>query len=262
VHGYYDWRRWAIAAALCTTGDSVIEIGSNIGTETVGFADFLGPSGRVYAFEPLPSNLAILIENARNVRYRNVSVFPCEIGDRSGSVRFAPPDMRQHSGIGRVLWQADQTNTIEVQCCTLDSLMEKLPRIRALFVDAEGAELRILRGAEGLIKRDAPVIIIEASEVTLKSAGSSTEELATKILDADYDLFEIRRFGLARLKNPKSAQSEGNWFCVPRDQASVSTKVSDSILACALLPTVARLNPLRLAHWHKGESRGRLPANL
>src|SRR5438093_3231254 len=50
--GYYDWRQWAIATAVCRAGDVVVEVGANIGTETIGFADIVGPSGRVYAFEP------------------------------------------------------------------------------------------------------------------------------------------------------------------------------------------------------------------
>src|SRR5688572_28766782 len=52
LHGYFDWRCWAVAIAVTRPGDTIIEVGANIGTETVGFADIVGPSGRVMAFEP------------------------------------------------------------------------------------------------------------------------------------------------------------------------------------------------------------------
>src|SRR5690606_10295851 len=60
VHGYLYWRAWAIALAICEPGDTIIEIGANIGTETVGFADIVGGEGRVFAFEPFPDNVQSL----------------------------------------------------------------------------------------------------------------------------------------------------------------------------------------------------------
>jgi hypothetical protein len=45
VHGYNDWRLWAIALATCARGDTIVEIGANVGTETVGFSDIVGPAG-------------------------------------------------------------------------------------------------------------------------------------------------------------------------------------------------------------------------
>jgi hypothetical protein len=54
VNGYFEWRILAIARALCSRGDTILEIGANIGTETVGYADIVGPEGKVYTFSRYP----------------------------------------------------------------------------------------------------------------------------------------------------------------------------------------------------------------
>mgnify|MGYP001460480885 CR=1 FL=1 len=46
----------AIALALVSKGESIIEVGANIGTETVYYSDIVGSHGNVYAFEPFPPN--------------------------------------------------------------------------------------------------------------------------------------------------------------------------------------------------------------
>src|SRR4051795_3060909 len=55
-----EWRNWAVALALCGPGDLIVEVGANVGTETVGFSDIVGAGGRVMAFEPSPPNLEAL----------------------------------------------------------------------------------------------------------------------------------------------------------------------------------------------------------
>lgn len=76
VHGYSDWRNWAIALALCSPGDTIVEVGANVGTETIGFADIVGSLGKVYAFEPLPSNLIALEDIMRLNQLQNVTILP------------------------------------------------------------------------------------------------------------------------------------------------------------------------------------------
>src|SRR5688572_17131794 len=48
IRGHNDWRNWGIAKALAAPGDTIIEVGANVGTETVGFSDVVGASGRVF----------------------------------------------------------------------------------------------------------------------------------------------------------------------------------------------------------------------
>src|SRR5688572_15577707 len=90
--GYNEWRLWAVARALSSPGDTIVEVGANIGTETVGFSDIVGGTGRVVAFEPVPSSVEILERALSRARNRNVKVYPYAVGDAAGSVKLSIPD--------------------------------------------------------------------------------------------------------------------------------------------------------------------------
>lgn len=45
-------------------GDTVVDVGGNIGFFTLWVMDKIGASGHVYAFEPIPSTFDVLRENA------------------------------------------------------------------------------------------------------------------------------------------------------------------------------------------------------
>ena len=60
IHGYYEWRLLTCALATISEEQSIIEIGANIGTETVSFIDIVSSEGRVIAFEPFPDHVKSL----------------------------------------------------------------------------------------------------------------------------------------------------------------------------------------------------------
>ena len=245
VHGYYEWRNWALAASLCSPGDTVLEIGANVGTETVGFRDIVGAQGKVFAFEPAPMNLAALRQLVNLNHWENVHIIPMALGDREGNVSFAMPPDKHSSGVGYVAeTTADiSSRSIEVQCSRLDALAGMVGAAKMIFCDTEGAETRVLRGANSYIQRHRPAIVLEASPKLLLRAGSSLAELLETVLSAGYRAFAIGRLGLSPISNltPRRA---GNWLCLHASEPSLLKQCSREILRCALLPCIRGLNPL------------------
>ncbi|MDB6020301.1 MAG: hypothetical protein JWQ04_158 [Pedosphaera sp.] len=250
VQGYYEWRNWAIARALCSAGDTIIEIGANIGTETIGFRDIVGGAGKVFAFEPLPANIRALQQVLILNGCHNVSVLPLALGSKPGRVKFVPPDKPGASGIGHLARNpaANAGGLIEVECATLDSLATTLGAARMIFIDAEGAETAVLDGAKNYLARHQPVIVLEASPKLLARAGSSLEELQRKLATHRYETFVISRFGLRPVNEsqPPAAHSD-NWLCLPAHKRVVLPRVRRFLFACGLLPCIARLNPMKWA---------------
>src|SRR5688500_4616739 len=70
-------------------GGVVYDVGANAGFFTLLSSKLAGPSGAVYAFEPMERNLRYIREHLRLNRTENVHVVPMAVSDRIGSVRFA-----------------------------------------------------------------------------------------------------------------------------------------------------------------------------
>ena len=245
VHGYYEWRNWALASALCSVGDTIIEIGANVGTETVGFRDIVGAHGKVFAFEPAPMNLAVLKQLASLNYWNNVHIMPMALGDREGTVSFTLPPDKHSSGVGYVAETTAglSSRSIGVQCSRLDALAGRVGAAKMIFCDTEGAETGVLRGANSYIQRHRPAIVLEASPKLLLRAGSSLAELFDTILGSGYRAFAIGRLGLAPIANVTSRKA-GNWLCLHGAEPSMLKECSRAILRCALLPCIRGLNPL------------------
>ncbi len=173
VHGYFNWRNVAIARAVCQTGDVIVEVGANVGTETVAFSDIVGAPGCVYAFEPFAPNLEYLGLNAAHTTHRNVTILPVALSDREGDVRFAVPP-GHNSGIGHLVDAGEASGDESVvQTTTLDQLRRELGAPRLVVIDAEGHEGAILAAAGAFLKMHRPVLVLEVIGELLGRSGSS-----------------------------------------------------------------------------------------
>ncbi|MEE9271554.1 MAG: FkbM family methyltransferase [Candidatus Krumholzibacteria bacterium] len=247
VHGYYEWRNTAIALAAASAGDVIIEVGANVGTETVGLSDIVGEQGKVHAFEPLPSNADFLRDLARRTTHPNIVVHTRALSDKNETATFQIP-VEHMSGSGFTTRDGGDsgTGTVEIHCSTLDSMSGDIEPARIIFMDTEGEEIRILRGAAGYIRQCRPAIVLEASPQLLHRAGFTIGDLYREVTSLGYAPYKIVRFGLEKVASPDPGNVD-NWLCVTRDQRPLVGKVRRSILACGLMPCVRGLNPLSRA---------------
>ena len=61
--------------SLVKHGDWVIDVGANVGHYTKRLSDLAGPTGRVFAFEPVPATFQLLTANTARFQFQNVSLF-------------------------------------------------------------------------------------------------------------------------------------------------------------------------------------------
>lgn len=247
VSGYCVWRNVAVALSLASKGGTIIEIGANVGTETVSFADVVGASGVVHAFEPLPSNAEMLRRAAELSPHRNIVVHECALSNESGIMEFVvPPEYA--SGIGHLVQSGERgAEMLRVKCMTLDSLAEQVGSASLIFMDTEGEEVNILQGAIRYIETHKPHLVLEASPELLHRAGYSLKDLYQILRDFDYCIYKITRLGLRDVQAEQEYKST-NWLCLSRDQQELVNVVRKCILHCAFLPCVPGLNPLSQLH--------------
>lgn len=160
----------AALATFLQPGDTAIDVGAHIGDTAVPMALAIGPSGCVFAFEPNPSAFAVLEVNAslNPVRVRIVPL-PYAAGDEAGRLVFKYSDPGLCNGgelRGLSRWRHAHAFEVEVEAVHAETLLrERYPReiqrLRYLKVDSEGADFRILKSMDGLIREFHPYLRCE-----------------------------------------------------------------------------------------------------
>lgn len=133
----------------------------------------VNPGGRIFAFEPIPAIATQLREklSASPDIGNVVELTQCALADAAGEADFTVVSTNPgYSGLlPRHYDREEQTETIRVVMRRLDDLVADIPRVRYIKIDCEGAELRVLRGAIGLLRRDRPIVSFECGDASLES---------------------------------------------------------------------------------------------
>ncbi|MFN3613046.1 MAG: FkbM family methyltransferase [Rubrimonas sp.] len=138
-------------------GDGVlIDVGANRG-QTAMRLRAIFPAARIIAFEPTEKHFAALAEVAASL---DVVAVRKAVGDRNGEVRFNVDAQDYNHSI--LTMSANLTPFVSVRhegdvatpIVTLDAFCAENghERVALLKVDAEGADLHVLRGAAGLLR--------------------------------------------------------------------------------------------------------------
>jgi FkbM family methyltransferase len=150
-------------AANIRPGDICLDIGSHRGFMAGIMA--LASHHEVFCFEPNPENQAHL-EKLRELNPAlKLKLVNLAVSDSIGQAEFS---IMPESSMGKLKdsgfqSDADQSGWIRVDTRTLDSLLEdqSIAPPNFIKIDVEGAEVQVLRGAEQLIERCHPVMVIE-----------------------------------------------------------------------------------------------------
>jgi FkbM family methyltransferase len=169
-------------------GMTVMDVGAHVGFYSLLISRAVGPSGKVYAFEPVPEIFACLKEHIALNNATNVIPIPIALSDEKGSAKMSV------KGGGSSLFRRVSDEFVEVQVERLDDFVEreKIERVDAIKLDVEGAELKVIRGADKTIRRDKPILMVEIQAATLQAAGTTPEELFENIISYGYNAFVIR----------------------------------------------------------------------
>ena len=191
TEGYKKNPSLLLSRSLIRPGDTVLDVGANIGLWVIGAARLAGAEGEVHAFEPVHQNFARLTRNMALNGLRRVICQQMAVSDQCGRAVFYAPT-NHNSGLGSLVPRETATRSVEIESTTLDGYCEKyaIARVDFLKVDVEGAELLVFRGAERLLASpEAPVIMFETDETLTSRFSSSSVILKTFLHQYGYDFF-------------------------------------------------------------------------
>ena len=155
---------------LIKPGDTVIDIGANIGVYTKMLSELVGPDGYVYSIEPFPSTFEILCYIVRKSRLDNVEPINVAISDSEAVVTMAIPydssgaETHYRASIVKDSTEKGKTKATNVPATTIDSrFLSASGTISFIKCDVEGHELECIKGAAKFLAQSKPAWLIEVS---------------------------------------------------------------------------------------------------
>lgn len=186
--------------AVIKEGYTFLDIGSYAGLYAILTARLVGPTGRVYAFEPSPVPRQSLEENIRINSLDNVTVVPYAVSDQKGVCRlFTPHSVSSRSSL-KVVPSDRSPLSQEVETVRLDDFcMEHGIKPDVVKIDVEGAEAAVFAGGRKTL-REARVIFLEYHPVTLeRDFGIAPHDFVREM------------FGLGKAVYEPDANHAGEW---------------------------------------------------
>ena len=156
--GTYEVARVRAFADMITQGAVVYDVGANVGIYSLLASLRAGPSGKVYAFEPLERNLQHLRRHIALNNLQNCTVFEEAVCNEEGTRRFSTA--ASDSCTARL----SPDGEIRVPSTTLDTCIYGAKRLcppDIIKIDVEGAELEVLEGAHRALAEFHPTIFLE-----------------------------------------------------------------------------------------------------
>ena len=211
-----EWHLWAFGSyeshfaellrRLVRPGDRCVDVGANVGVHAIRLGKLTGPAGEVIAIEPDPSAVERARRNVALNGLGNVRVMHAAASDMPGqTVLYRPGDSDTNRARASLLPHRYLTGTaVAVPVTTVDEACgsgaggsggTSRGRVAVIKIDVEGHEAAVVRGAAGVIGRDAPAVIFEyAPDLLADSSLTPFEWLAGR----GYEMYRIRplRHGL------------------------------------------------------------------
>ena len=141
-------------------GMTVLDIGANSGTFTLLVSELVGSKGKIYSFEPEPSNFRALSRLVKFKNLKNVDILNVALSSKSGKKtlfvdKFSPG---AHS-LAKDNLISGAKREIKVKTLTLDDFLNSVGRVDVIKIDVQGAEGLVFKGGQKLLKQKGPISI-------------------------------------------------------------------------------------------------------
>ena len=192
-------------------GMVVVDGGANCGIYAMVAARLVGPNGLVLSFEPGRKAFSVLERNVRLNGFENVHAYRSALADKDG-----PAALYHHAGPNSFSLGRPEHSGVELEeiaTRTLGQVVEeqRVGAVGLIKLDVEGAEELVIRGAEAMIRRCHPTIILEANGAAAQRLGLSPAGAWQLLERWGYRFFSLRKQGdLAALDHPPAANHTVN----------------------------------------------------
>ena len=186
--GSYEPTQTAWFKQCLRPGDVFIDVGASFGWYTTLGALLVGPTGKVFAFEPSPISSQVIEEMIKDSMHQNVILTKAAVGRVTGNTSlFLPTTRNLHSP--SILYSDSDFVSVPVPMVALDHFapLENVPKIKLMKIDVEGYEPDVLAGMERLVKeKRIENIICEFNSGWLRRNSITPNQLHERFLNLGY----------------------------------------------------------------------------
>jgi FkbM family methyltransferase len=196
-------------------GNNSLDIGGNIGLQSIRMSQCVGDAGKIYAFEPLHYLQEKFRRNMALNKAGNVTLLPFALSDTESEAEFNinKNDWNQGTFSLSVSQGADKQTVLVKVADTLPEIIN-LPHLALIKIDVEGFEYQVLRGLSATLKKHRPRIIFEYDDNYWAKTGQRVSDCYQFLQALGYTLYQITPVG-CELIHDAGAIVSGNLFCIP-----------------------------------------------
>ena len=189
--GLMEYEDMAFLLHFLRSNDLFIDIGANVGAYTILASSEI--NAKTIAIEPVPSTFKNLMDNIliNNIQGK-VNALNIGLGSKNGKLKFT----KSFDSVNHVATE-NETDTIEVDIDTLDTILLKEQCPILLKIDVEGFETEVIKGADTtLLNKSLKAIIIELNG-SGQRYGYDERQIHNKLIEYGFKPYKY---------NPKTRQ--------------------------------------------------------
>lgn len=199
----YEPQETELVDKILHDGMTFVDVGANIGYFTVLAAKRVGPTGRVFSFEPEPHNFELLKRNVDANQLTNVAAHNTAVVDEPkkinmylsaynyGDHRIVDGDDDSIRNVGR------RHKTVSVDGLRLDDCLAAYKRpINIIKVDVQGAEYLVLKGMKRTLIANPDVLLLtEFWPWGMRLSGTDPESYLSELRDLGFNAYQLESDG-------------------------------------------------------------------
>ena len=196
-------------------GNNALDIGGNIGLQSIRMSQCAGCNGKIYAFEPLAYLQEKFKRNAELNHADNITLLPFALSDIAGDAEFAINKNSWNQGTFSLNGKNEGGEKQQVIIKVGDDVAEvqNLQSLALIKIDVEGFEYQVIKGLTQTLKKHRPRIIFEYDSNYWANTGQKIQDCYSLLKAIGYQVYQITPVGCELLTCAENIEG-GNLFCI------------------------------------------------
>lgn len=217
TNGEYEEEVLKLINISLQSGFVALDIGANIGIQTVRMSARVGNTGKVYSFEPIKYLRDKFEKNIALNNCSNVELIPLALSDNENSITAFFNEKEYNQGTFSLSHTDTNGTAQQVNVKPGDNVEQiiALERLDLIKIDVEGYEFYVLSGLKATLLKHRPRIIFEYDGNYWNRTGANLPDCIAFLKSLNYELYTVSAVGCELLTDMNNLSGD-NIFCLPK----------------------------------------------